>query len=72
MKRLSYAERPDWPARLEEIGFGWHTTDSGPYWREDAAWAFTLREIEEDIEAPTGEIEEMCFALVEKACRAKP
>jgi glutathionylspermidine synthase len=38
-----------------------------PYWDESAAFAFSLREIEEDIEAPSAEIEEMCLAFVGEA-----
>ncbi len=67
MERRTFPERAGWQARLEEIGFDWHTAESGPYWREDAAWTFTLREIEDVIEAPTGEIEQMCLSLVDEA-----
>lgn len=67
MRRVTHAERAGWQARLEEIGFDWHTTEAGPYWREDAAWVFTLAEIENDLERPTAEIEDMCMALVDRA-----
>ena len=39
------------------IGFDFHTIDSAPYWVESAYYAFTLEQIERDIEAPTAELE---------------
>jgi glutathionylspermidine synthase len=69
MDRLSPRRRRDWQAEVERLGFGFHTIGGELYWDESAAYSFTLREIEQDIEAPTGEIEEMCFRLVERAVR---
>jgi glutathionylspermidine synthase len=67
MRRVRLAPRPNWQARLEETGFHWHTPDGQPYWDESAAWVFSLREIEEDIEAPTAEIEAICLDFVGRA-----
>jgi glutathionylspermidine synthase len=69
MQRVVAPPRPDWRARAEALGFTYHSADGEPYWDESAYLAFTLREIEEDIEAPTAEIEAMCFAFVERAVR---
>ena len=55
MRRVAIAERADWRARAAEAGFAFHTIDGEPYWDESAWYAFTLREIEEGIEAPTEE-----------------
>ncbi|HEY6382511.1 MAG TPA: glutathionylspermidine synthase family protein [Pseudolabrys sp.] len=64
MRRISCEERPDWRARAEEIGFDFHTLDGRRYWDERAYYAFTLEEIEQDLEAPTAELEEMSRELV--------
>ena len=64
MQRIASEERPDWRARAEEIGFDFHTIDGQRYWDERAYYAFTLKEIEQDLEAPTAELDEMCRALV--------
>ncbi len=44
-----------------------HTLDGARYWDERAYYAFTLDEIEQQIEAPTGEIHAMCLELVKRA-----
>ena len=55
MERITLAERPDWQDTAERDGFRFHTFDDGPYWYEKAAYRFTLREIEEDLEDVTDE-----------------
>lgn len=66
MRRIAIAERPDWRERAAECGFNFHTIDGAPYWDESAYYAFTLREIEEDIEAPTEELHAMALDLVDE------
>ena len=48
-------------------GFDFHTIDGERYWDERAYYAFTLAEIEDRIETPTGEIEAMCRELFGRA-----
>ena len=67
MQRIACDERPDWRAKAEEAGFRFHTIDGERYWDERAYYAFTLKEIEEDIEAPTAELDAMCRELVARA-----
>jgi len=67
MRRVPLAPRPDWTEQVERLGFAFHTIDGETYWDESAAYAFTLEEIERDIEAPTEAIEQLCFAFIEKA-----
>lgn len=67
MKRLVLPERANWRAKAEEYGFTFHSAGGDIYWDETVAWQFTLREIEEDIEAPTAELEQMCLAFVGSA-----
>lgn len=64
MQRLACPERDDWRATAEATGFDFHTIDGERYWDERAFYAFTLDEIESQIEAPTGEIDAMCLELV--------
>jgi len=67
MQRITCPERDDWRATAESAGFDFHTIDGERYWDERAYYAFTLEEIEHQIEAPTGEIDAMCLELVGKA-----
>jgi len=64
VQRLACSERDDWRATAETTGFDFHTIDGERYWDERAFYAFTLEEIESQIEAPTGEIDAMCLELV--------
>ena len=69
MKRIAIAERDDWRQTAEGLGFRFHTIDGAPYWDERAYYAFTLEEIERDIEAPTAELHEMAMDLVAEVVR---
>jgi glutathionylspermidine synthase len=67
VQRIGCDERGDWRAKADAVGFVFHTMDGARYWDERAYYAFTLKEIEEDIEAPTGELDLMCRELVARA-----
>ena len=67
MRRVTITPRSDRQAQVERLGFAFHTIDGETYWDESAAYAFTLEQIERDIEAPTEAIEQLCFAFIEKA-----
>jgi len=67
MQRIACPERPDWRATADETGFEFHTIDGVRYWDERAYYAFTLDEIERQIEEPSGEIDAMCLELVADA-----
>ena len=54
MQRIACPERDDWRATADETGFDFHTIDGERYWDERAYYAFTLDEIERQIEEPTG------------------
>ncbi len=64
MRRLAMPERVNWRARAADSGFVFHTIDGEPYWDESACYAFTMREIEEGLEAPTEELHGMALDLV--------
>lgn len=70
MRRIETMERTDWRAQAERDGFTFHTIDGEPYWDESAYYAFSLREIEDDIEAPTDELHDMAMALVDEVVRS--
>ncbi|MBR1126544.1 glutathionylspermidine synthase family protein [Bradyrhizobium lablabi] len=67
MQRITCPERDDWRATAESSGFDFHTIDGERYWDERAYYAFSLGEIEHEIEAPTAEIDAMCLELVGRA-----
>ena len=67
MQRISCSERAEWRSLADEVGFTFHTLDGEPYWDETAYYGFSLREIEQDIEAPTAELDGMCRELVARA-----
>jgi glutathionylspermidine synthase len=67
MQRIACPERDDWQQTAEACGFDFHTIDGERYWDERGYYAFTLEEIEEQIEAPTGEIDAMCLELAGRA-----
>ena len=67
MRRILCPERDDWRQTAEACGFDFHTIDGERYWDERSYYAFALEEIEQAIEAPTGEIDAMCLELVGRA-----
>jgi glutathionylspermidine synthase len=64
MRRVALTPREGWRVQADAIGFVYHDTAGDPYWDESAAYAFTLREIEEDIEPVAAELHAMCLDLV--------
>jgi glutathionylspermidine synthase len=67
MQRIACPERDDWQQTAEACGFDFHTMDGMRYWDERAYYAFTLQEIEDEIETATAEIDAMCLELVGRA-----
>jgi glutathionylspermidine synthase len=67
MQRIACPERDDWRQTAEACGFDFHTMDGMRYWDERAYYAFTLAEIEDEIETATAEIDAMCLELVGRA-----
>jgi glutathionylspermidine synthase len=67
MQRIPIDERADWRQLAEQCGFLFHTLDGQPYWDETAYYAFSLNEIEDDLEAPTATLHGMCNELVARA-----
>lgn len=66
MERIPVAARQDWKDTAREHGFVFHSIDNDPYWDETAYYKFSLRQIEDDLEAPSEELEKLCFDVVER------
>ncbi len=73
MRRIAVDPRGDWRERADAIGFVYHGTAVGdaiePYWDESAAYAFTLAEIEDDLEPAAEQMHAMCLELVDEVVR---
>ena len=63
MRREELIPRVDWPARVEALGFDFHTIDGAVYWDERACYHFTAAEID-TLEAATAELHARCLEAV--------
>lgn len=70
MRRLTLEPRADWRDRADAIGFNYHDTGGAPYWDESVAYAFTLAEIENDIEPAAELLHGLCLDLVDEVVRS--
>ncbi len=59
MQREPLIPRPDWPQKMEEVGFTFHSID-GIYWDERACYRLTSGEVDM-LESVTNELHEMCI-----------
>lgn len=64
MRREASEPRPDFEAHAAEIGFHFAHIDGEPYWDESVRYVFSMREIEDDLEAATAELASLCMELV--------
>ncbi len=71
MLRMPIRQRPGWRQLADQYGFKFHTLYGETYWDESAYYQFTLRQIEEGIEAPTAELHQMCLAVVDRVVRSE-
>ncbi|CAO4135589.1 glutathionylspermidine synthase family protein [Methylorubrum extorquens] len=67
MRRFACGERLGWREIARDVGFAFHTIDGEPYWDESHAYAFTLAEIEDDIEGPSAELHALCLDFAAEA-----
>lgn len=67
MQRIPATERPDLAQAAAEHGFEFQPGEGVTGWDESAYYQFSLRQIEEDIEAPVEELETLCFDVVDRA-----
>jgi glutathionylspermidine synthase len=66
MRRLDLTPRADWQAKADAVGFVYHHTDGQAYWDESAVYAFTLAQIEDDLEPAAADLHELCLDLVDE------
>jgi glutathionylspermidine synthase len=64
MHREERVPRVDWPRKVEELGFHFHSID-GVYWDERACYRFSAAEIDK-LELATGELQTRCIEAVER------
>lgn len=67
MQRISVNERPDLKRAASEHGLEYSASDGITGWDESVYYQFSTREIEEDLEGPTEELEGMCMEVVDRA-----
>ena len=66
MRRVPIVERGDWQAQAAECGFRFHTIDGARYWDERVYYAFSMAQIEQDLEDPSVELHDMAMGLVDE------
>ena len=64
MQKITLPERPDWRSHAQEVGFTFADMHGEPYWDETSAYAFSLDQIEGEIEDPATELHGMCREAV--------
>src|SRR3954470_11482510 len=62
MQREERVPRVDWPRKVEELGFRFHSMD-GVYWDERACYRFSAEEVDR-LEAATAELQSRCIDAV--------
>ena len=67
MRRETCSPRPDWRARCEEVGFGFHSMGER-YWDEAGCYAFTEAQIDR-LEAVSRELHRLCLSAVDHVVR---
>lgn len=60
MQRQVITARPNWRAKVEEIGLTFHTFPSGKYWDESACYELTRAEVDA-LEAAANTLHELCL-----------
>lgn len=64
MQKIALPERPHWRDHAREVGFTFADMYGEPYWDETSAYAFSLEQIETDLENPATELHAMCREAV--------
>jgi len=68
VERVAAAPREDWTARVEALGFDFHTIGGAPYWDESAYWTFSAAEIDV-LEAAAEELHRLMLEAADAAVR---
>lgn len=64
MQKITLLERPHWRDHAQDVGFTFADMHGEPYWDESSAYAFSLDQIEADLEDPATELHAMCREAV--------
>lgn len=64
MQKITLPERPNWRDHAVKVGFTFADMHGAPYWDETSAYAFSLEQIENDLEDPATELHSMCREAV--------
>ena len=72
MQKITLPERPHWRDHAKEVGFTFADMHGAPYWDETSAYAFTLDQIETDLEDPATELHAMCREAVDLIIKSEP
>ncbi|EEF61954.1 glutathionylspermidine synthase family protein [Pedosphaera parvula] len=64
MKRNVIAPRPDWEAKVEEVGLTYHTPEGQKYWDESAYYELTSAEVD-TLEKAANDLHVMCIAAAQ-------
>jgi glutathionylspermidine synthase len=64
MQRHTLTPRPNWQARVTELGMDYHTIDGQIYWDESACFSLTTEEVER-LEEATNTLEALCLEAVD-------
>jgi glutathionylspermidine synthase len=64
MQKIAIPERAHWRDHAAEVGFTFADMHGEAYWDETSAYAFTLNQIEADLEDPATELHAMCRKAV--------
>lgn len=64
MQRHTCHPRPDWRAKVEEIGLTYHSHEDGPYWDESACYELTAQEVE-TLETAANTLHRLCLDAAE-------
>jgi glutathionylspermidine synthase len=69
VRRETPLARPNWRARCEQAGFGYHSM-GGSYWDETVCYAFSAEQIDR-LESVSQELQRLCLAAVEHVVRER-
>jgi glutathionylspermidine synthase len=64
LQKITLPERPSWRDHAQEVGFTFADMHGEPYWDETSAYAFSLEQVENDLEDPATELHAMCREAV--------
>jgi glutathionylspermidine synthase len=65
MQREQLVPRVDWPRKVEDLGFHFHTFDGEVYWDETACYRFTAAQVDR-LEAATAELQARSIDAVQR------